>query len=48
MEKCEPGPHGTIVAMRGIEDPFIPADVTDPPFAEVRRRLDEMKQSRAS
>jgi hypothetical protein len=32
-----------ITAMRGIEKPFIPADVTDPPFAEVLRRLDEMK-----
>jgi hypothetical protein len=37
-----------ITAMRGIEDPFIPADVTAPPFAEVLRRLDEMKQRRAS
>ena len=35
-------------AMRGIEEPFIPADVTDPPFAEVLRRLNEMKQRRAS
>lgn len=37
-----------IAAMRGIEDPFIPATVTDPPFAEVLRRLDEMKQRHAS
>lgn len=37
-----------IVAMRGIESPCIPTDVTDPPFAEVLRRLDEMKQRRAS
>jgi hypothetical protein len=36
-----------ITAMRGIDDPLIPADVTDPPFAEVLRRLDEMKQCRA-
>lgn len=35
-------------AMGGIEDPVIPADVTDPPFAEVLRRLDEMKRRRAS
>ncbi|MDC7714424.1 hypothetical protein PQU96_09820 [Vogesella sp. LYT5W] len=37
-----------IAAMSGIENPFIPADVTAPPFAEVRRRLDEMKQRRTS
>jgi hypothetical protein len=37
-----------IAAMRGIEDPFIPADVTGPAFAEVLRRLDDMKQRRAS
>jgi hypothetical protein len=37
-----------IGAMRGIEDPFIPADVTDPPFAGIRRRLDEMRQRRTS
>ena len=37
-----------IAAMGGIEDPFIPADVTDPPFAAVLRRLDDMKQRRAS
>lgn len=37
-----------IGAMDGIEDPFIPAGVTDPPFAKVLRRLDEMKQRRAS
>ena len=37
-----------ITAMRGIEDPFIPAGVTDPPFAGVLRRLAEMKQRRAS
>ncbi|WP_323634580.1 hypothetical protein [Pectobacterium polaris] len=32
-----------IAAMRGIKDPFIPAGVTDPPFAKVLQRLDEMK-----
>lgn len=37
-----------IVAMRGIEDPLIPADVTDPPFAEVLRGLGEMKQRHTS
>jgi hypothetical protein len=37
-----------ITAMRGIDDPFIPSGVTDPPFVEVLRRLDEMKQRRAS
>lgn len=37
-----------IAAMGSIEDPFIPADVTHPPFEEVRRRLDEMKQRRTS
>ena len=37
-----------IGAMGGIEDPFIPADVTNPPFVEVLRRLDEMKQRSAS
>jgi len=37
-----------IAAMRGIDDPFIPADVTDPPFAEILRRLDEVKRRRTS
>ncbi|MDP3663022.1 MAG: hypothetical protein U1D41_12755 [Nitrosomonas sp.] len=37
-----------IAAMRGIEDPFIPADVTDPPFVEVLRRLNEVKQRHLS
>jgi hypothetical protein len=36
-----------ITAMRGIEDPLIPAHIADPPFAEVQRRLNEMKQHRA-
>ena len=42
------GSSPLIGAMGGIEDPVIPADVTDPPFAAVLRRLDEMKQRRAS
>lgn len=29
-------------AMLGIKDPIIPADVTDPPFAKVLQRLDEI------
>lgn len=33
-----------IGAMGGIENPIIPADVKDPPFAEVQRRLKEMRQ----
>jgi len=37
-----------IAAMRGIEEPFIPADVTDPPFAKIQGRLDEMRQRRGS
>ena len=37
-----------IAALRDIEDPFIPAAVTDPPFAEVLRRFDEMTQRHAS
>lgn len=37
-----------ITAMRGIEAPFIPADVTDPPFAKVLQRLNEMKRHRES
>lgn len=37
-----------IVAMHGIEDPFIPADVTDPPFANILGRLDKMNQRRGS
>lgn len=36
-----------IVAMNGIEDPVIPADVTHPPFVEVLKRLNEIKQRRA-
>ncbi|MNR62835.1 hypothetical protein D3C85_1849630 [compost metagenome] len=41
------GSSPLIAAMGGIEAPVIPDDVTDPPFAEVLRRLDEMKQHRA-
>lgn len=37
-----------ITAMRGIVDPIIPADATNPPFAEVLRRLNEMKQRHAT
>lgn len=37
-----------IGAMGGIEDPFIPADVAAPPFAEVLRRLHELKRRRTS
>lgn len=33
-----------ITAMQGIEDPFIPSDVTAPPFAEVLQRLNEMRR----
>lgn len=33
-----------VTAMHGIEDPLIPADVTDPPFAEVLKHLNEMKR----
>ncbi|MDC8015435.1 hypothetical protein [Tahibacter soli] len=32
-----------VSAMFGIDDPFVPAGVIDPPFAEVRRRLRESK-----
>lgn len=35
-----------IAAMHGIENPLIPADVTDPPFAELQRHLNEMRQRR--
>lgn len=35
-----------IGAMGGIENPIIPADVKDPPFAEVQRCLKEMRQRR--
>jgi hypothetical protein len=42
------GSSSLIGAMGGIDYPVIPDDVTDPPFAEVLRRLNEMKQRRAS
>lgn len=38
------GSSPLIGAMGGIEDPVIPADVTDPPFAETLQRLYEIKQ----
>lgn len=35
-------------SMAGINDPIIPNDVTDPPYAKALRHLEEMKQRRAS
>lgn len=37
-----------ITAMGGIEDPFIPDDVTDPPFSKVLQRRDELMKRRGS
>lgn len=37
-----------VTAMHGIEDPLIPPDVTDPPFAKALRRHNEMRQRRVS